>query len=229
MSIKLASSDYNYFVDLHFKANLIILFLSGFMVFSLDYSFAKLGFIAFLFLSLVLVFIMFYRVKNSNNIVRYARHRILSILVVSFHFMIISLCFSIVLGSIFFEVYFVMALVSYAVIVFFYYRSDKHRYDAILNECFSSEENVTLFEFFLAIGEYKSKKNSSSIILAIFFSQFALVFVVSRNLFLYFDYKLHVAAGIFFFLSCYYLNDILLYVLDPYHFLLKKEKQQRRI
>lgn len=199
MSIKLDDFDYKYFVGLNFKANLVILFLSGFMVFSLDYSFIKLGFIAFLFLSLVLVFIMFYRVRNSNNIIRYARHRILTMLFVSFHFMIISLCFSIVLGSIFFEVYFVMALVSYAVIVFFYYRSDKHRYDAILNECFSSEENVTLFEFFLAIGEYKSKKNSSSIILAIFFSQFALVFVVSRNLFLYFDYKLHVAAGIFFF------------------------------
>lgn len=225
MSINLDRYDCKYFVGLHFKANLVILILSGLMIFSLDYSLIKLGFIAFLILSLFLVFIMFYRVKNSNNIIRYARHRILSMLIVSFHFMIISLCFSMVLGFIFFEVYFAMALVSCAVILFLHYKSDKHRYDAILNDCFSSEESITLFEFFLAIGEYKSKKNSSSIILAIFFSQFALVFVVSRNFFLYFDYKLHVAAGIFFFLSCYYLNDIRLYVLSPYHFLLKKEKE----
>lgn len=229
MSIEINDFDRKYFIGVSFKASLALGVLSALMIFGIKSLNIKIIFSTLYFFYFSLVFYFFLKSRDSENMVLYAKYRLISVILIAFDFIVIALILILDLGFTYFLAYFFWISIAVFFICLLEYRANWGKYISFLEGYYSSEEKYTLFDFFSAIYEFKYKINNSRFILILFFSQLVFMVVVFRNLILSSNYKIPIVVFLMFFLPCFILNHMRLYILLPYRFLLNKEKERRNI
>lgn len=229
MSIEINHFDRKYFIGVSFKASLALGILSALMIFGIKSLNIKIIFATLYFFYFSLIFYFFSKSRNSENIVLYAQYRLISVILIAFDFIVIALILILDLGFTYFLAYFFWISVAIFFICFLEYRASWDKYISFLEDYYSSEEKYTLFDFFSSIYEFKYKINNSGFILFLFFSQISIFVLFFRSLILSSDYTIPIVVFLMFFLPCFILNHMRLYILLPYRFLLKKEKEQRML
>ena len=229
MAIEINDFDRKYFIGVSFKASLALGILSALMIFGIKPLNIKIIFATLYFFYFTFLFYFFSKSRNSENIVLYAKYRLISVILIAFDFIVIALVLILDLGFTYFLAYFFWISIAILFICLLEYRANWDKYISFLEGYYSSEEIYTLFDFFSAIYEFKYKVNNSRFILILFFSQLALVVILFKSLIVSSNYKIQIVVSLMFFLPCFILNHMRLYILLPYRFLLKKEKEKRMI
>ena len=229
MTIEINDFDYQFFVKKQFILNVIMsafVFFVSVMVENLIVKYTLLVIMSFYSMYLIFIFLKY---NESKKIINYAKHRVYSYFFVCFSFLFISLGFSSLISIQYFLGYLFLFILIGVAVFYSELRSDKSRYDHILEEYYLDEERHSLFDFFSAITDYKNKKSNFSLYLAMLAAQFGVV--IGVNILSSFSqiFKIQLMIGLFFFLSCFFLNQMRTYILIPYRFLLNKEKEQRNI
>lgn len=224
MAIEINDFDYKFFIKNQFILNVIMSGFVGFVLFAIEIFVVKVVMSVFMLLYAIYLFFMFLKYKESGSIINYARYRVVSYLFVCFSFLFLSLGFSSLISIFYFLGYLIIFLVIGALILYAESRSNKFRYDHILEECYSSEEKNSLFRFFAAIADSKYKTTYLSYYLMLFAVQIGLVIGLNIGDSLNPNFKIQLMIGLCFFLACLLLNQMRTYILIPYRFLLKKQK-----
>ncbi len=224
MAIEINNFDYKFFIKNQFILNVIMSAFVGFVLFAIEIFVIKVVMSALtLFYAIYLLF-MFLKDKGSRDIINYARYRVMSYLFVCLSFLFLSLGFASLISIFYFLGYLIIFLVIGAFMLYAESRSNKFRYDHLLEEYYSSEEKHSLFYFFAAIADSKQKTTYLSYYLMLFAVQIGVVVGLNVGSCFNPNFKIKLMIGLFFFLSCLFLNQMRTYILIPYRFLLKKQK-----
>lgn len=224
MSIKLTKFDSDLFIKNQFILNVAIGVFGFLFALTINGGFEKdlLKFIYLFYFILVLFF--YFKLKRGKNYISYSRHRILGHIFVSFVFFIIGFTLLIEVNPIF--LYFGI-LFYFILSVFLFSKNLKNNenYDKFLLDKINNPEEMTLHEFYEYFDGLVNKKNKFAPIMVFLGMQVGLI--IFLNGFLkndeYFGPIFIVA--VFLLIAFYILNKTFFYLMIPYNFLLKIDKE----
>ncbi|ENW79840.1 hypothetical protein F909_02944 [Acinetobacter sp. ANC 3929] len=232
MSLKISEFDHQYFVKNHFMLNLalgVLGFLGFLTIKDLNYYYINTFFTVFYilyFIFYILYFIVcvffYFRIKTSESIVLYSFHRVMCSFLNALVFFVISLTISMNLGVKYFFGY-VLLFILISMFIFVKWKALllKEEYIEVLTDKYFSKDDVSLYDFFFSISNFKYGNSKISVFLALIFSQIAFVLVMNGLLEIHASYELYIIVSLFFLISCYILYNMGVNVILPYSFLKK--------